>query len=336
MLAIRALGVPVFLCFSLSFNPAATLSRSSSSTSLPLQVSADPVGTMSTSSPLSSHHLHKGSLSMSIEKTIYLIRHAESLENVAYKGARNVQAAYVSRKLPDVKDVGSAFQLAFKMFKPQVMNAALSTVGKEQVSQLYENLNADNFWDNLKDAAAQKQQEQNEKGGQPALASPLLVHSPLVRAKQTAYGALLGPEHIDLQKIDGEISGDGFVVKAGVRIQELASLKEVNPAEIVADTVSPWRKQKALDYRIQEFEDWIKSRPEDIIVVVGHSVYFKRMLNLPRAFDNCDVWEAKYGMDQTDRQNEANKEKESVDSIDLPRSWKSLRRLYRYHPDAQM
>ena len=38
------------------------------------------------------------------------------------------------------------------------------------------------------------------------------------------------------------------------------------------------RRLRSLDYRIQELEDWLESRPEDTIVVVGHSVYFKRML----------------------------------------------------------
>lgn len=78
-------------------------------------------------------------------KTIYLIRHAESLENVAYKGARRVQAAYASRKLPEPSDVIDAAKLTFKMFRPSVMNAELSELGRRQVLQLHDRLEQDKF-----------------------------------------------------------------------------------------------------------------------------------------------------------------------------------------------
>ena len=226
-------------------------------------------------------------------KTVYLIRHAESLENVAYKGARRLQAAYTSRKLPQPYDVVDAFQLMFKMFRPSVTNAALSDFGRHQVEQLHGNLVRDKFWEPLRQDA-------------------VIVHSPLQRAKQTAYGALWGPQHMD----DAGPPGNENVF-------ELSSLKEVNPAEIIIDALTPWARQKTVDYRIHDLEEWIQSRPEDTIVLVGHSVYFKRMLNLPKTFDNCDVWQAKY---QTN--GEASKEQG-----ELPRSWVSVNRMYGLKPE---
>ena len=229
-------------------------------------------------------------------KTVYLIRHAESLENVAYKGARRVQAAYVNRKLPEITDVADAFKLTFKMFRPSVVNAALSDFGRLQVSQLHENLEKDGFW---------QKQFQN---------ACLVVHSPLMRAKQTAYGSLWGPEHMD----------DDAPPEREM-ILELPFLKEVNPAEIIKDVFTPWAKQKTIDYRIQELEEWLASRPENTIVLVGHSVYFKRMLNLPETFDNCDVWKATF---DTRQNGETGDEKQN-----LPRAWVSLQRLYGFKPD---
>merc|ERR1739845_41405 len=35
-------------------------------------------------------------------------------------------------------------------------------------------------------------------------------------------------------------------------------------------------------------------QPENIIVVVGHSQYFKSMLGLDFKFGNCDIWELKF------------------------------------------
>ena len=241
-------------------------------------------------------------------KTIYLIRHAESLENVAYAGARRVQAAYASRQLPALTDITDALQLSFKMFRPAVMNAALSELGRHQVAQLHQNLERDGFWNN-----------QNNKIDKTSSSSSLLVHSPLLRAKQTAYGARWGPDLMD--NAEPPMEGD---------ILQLPCLKEVNPVEMIKDALTaPWTKHKSIDYRIQELEQWIQSRPEDTIVVVGHSVYFKRMLNLPKAFDNCDVWEAKFA---SERQKLA-EEKGGVNKHGLPRSWISLQRLYGYQPD---
>lgn len=249
--------------------------------------------TMSTTSTVTNRNNERSN-----PKTVYLIRHAESLENVAYKGARRVQAAYVNRKLPEFTDVANAFQLTFKMFRPSVVNAALSDFGRAQVSQLHQNLEKDGFW--------QKQSQRN---------TCLVVHSPLMRAKQTAYGSLWGPEHMD-----------DDVPPQPDKILDLPFLKEVNPAEIIKDAFTPWATQKTIDYRIQELEEWLASRPEDTIVLVGHSVYFKRMLNLPQTFDNCDVWKATF--DTREKNGESGDQKQN-----LPRSWVSLQRLYGFKPD---
>ena len=288
MILLRALAVPLFVCTSLSFEPS----------------TAPGVDEPSL--------LDMPQKMMNTEKTVYLIRHAESLENVAYKGARSVQASYAARKLPDPKDVGDAFKLAFRMFRPEVMNAPLSQVGEQQVTQLHSNLAKDQFWEKLK-----RQENDNQR--------LLLAHSPLVRAKQTAYGALLGPP-----KLAPEATADDVT---DVTIVRLDSLREVNPKEIIGDAIMPWKKKKTVDDRIEQFQEWIQSRPEDTIVVVGHSVYFKRMLNLPKTFDNCDVWEAKFDTSPRAEVKTRKVEGDEDQAKELPGSWTSLRRLYRYTPE---
>ena len=45
--------------------------------------------------------------------------------------------------------------------------------------------------------------------------------------------------------------------------------------------------------RIRGFEKWLAARPEERVVVVGHSNYFARMLGTHWKMRNCDVYEAR-------------------------------------------
>jgi len=72
------------------------------------------------------------------------------------------------------------------------------------------------------------------------------------------------------------------------RVVELPCLAERTPMEFL-----PVNYDKFLQ-RIDDFEAWLCEQPEDNIAVVGHSNYFKSMLNLPYKFGNCDVWEVKF------------------------------------------
>ena len=50
--------------------------------------------------------------------------------------------------------------------------------------------------------------------------------------------------------------------------------------------------------RIDEFETWISNQDShENIVIVGHSQFFKAMLNLDFKFNNCDVWKFNYNND---------------------------------------
>lgn len=115
-----------------------------------------------------------------------------------------------------------------------------------------------------------------------------------------------------------------------VHFEELELLREVNPRELLT------QGNRALDKRIHLFEEWIENRQEDPIVVVGHSVYFKRMLQLPNVFANCDVWELKYSVDNDVEKVKAVSKDSSVGLMENhvpPRSWLTMKQVYKYHVD---
>lgn len=89
----------------------------------------------------------------------------------------------------------------------------------------------------------------------------LHVHSPLQRARDTHAG--LFPESLRA---------------------ELECLREITPTEYL---FSPSRR--ALQRRIAEFESWLEERDETSIVAVGHSQYFRLMLDSDHVMENCSV-----------------------------------------------
>jgi broad specificity phosphatase PhoE len=106
----------------------------------------------------------------------------------------------------------------------------------------------------------------------------VVVHSPLLRAKHTCQG-LFKP---------------GELLSGNVQVMELESLREISTIDY-----APIRYSRALQ-RIQEFESWVSQRPEDKIIVVGHSHYFRAMLGVDFKFSNCEVWKATFDPQATD------------------------------------
>lgn len=89
----------------------------------------------------------------------------------------------------------------------------------------------------------------------------LVCHSPLQRAKDTSRG-IFGQKETDI---------------------ELASLTEMTPVEIF------WFNDRSTRERIHDFETWLDSRHEERIIIVGHSRYFKLMLNADEVIGNCSI-----------------------------------------------
>ena len=192
------------------------------------------------------------------KKTIYLIRHAESEENVKLHGLQEVGTSLIERRLPSSKDVTKSLALIGSTAKGDT-DSALSPQGKEQIQELFRILDED---------------------GQKNLHSivnevDLIGHSPLIRARETCYGAF---------GLDKNEEHENVV--------ELMCLEEATPWETVVQG-----RKNTVHKRIEELKVWIENQTEaNTIALVGHSEYFMIMLGTSRAekFWNCDVWRVDY------------------------------------------
>ncbi|CAM9314916.1 unnamed protein product, partial [Heterosigma akashiwo] len=191
------------------------------------------------------------------KKTVYLIRHAETEENVKLHGLEQTGRRLKQFKLPKGRELldGCIFLL---MCLQNKTDARLSSHGREQICQMREILKENSFLETNKIS--------------------VIVHSPLQRARETCKG-LFGAA------ADG--SPDGSSLPNHVRhVAELDCLREITAWENSIEGKSKFRQ------RVQALENWLSCCSENNIAVVGHSEYFMYMLGLPKSekFKNCDVW----------------------------------------------
>jgi len=197
-------------------------------------------------------------------KTLYLIRHAESNENRRQESLIRSLKRVANMKLPLRDDVAASVELLDMIGQ---LDSFVSEKGQKQIDQLASKLQMDDFV--------------RRKG------INVVAHSPLVRARQTCEG-MLGCV-TDRSASNVESLWEGKMAATVDRVVELPCLVERSPIE----TVIPVHHDKFIQ-RIDTFEEWLCEQPEDKIAVVGHSNFFKYMLNLPYKFGNCDVWEVKF------------------------------------------
>lgn len=194
-------------------------------------------------------------------KTVYLIRHAESDENRRRDSLTRCFERLSTGVIPSSKDVNASFEL---LNVPAQLNSDVSDIGAKQIKHMGELL---------------RQQKFLEKMG-----VQLVVHSPLLRARQTCEG-LLGCQANPMKKPESV-----------ARVEELEFLIERQPQEVPQDVilkdVAP--TQSSFTRRIKHFERWLAKQPEDVVAVVGHSLHFKTMLNVDFKFKNCEVWVAEF------------------------------------------
>uniref|UniRef100_A0A7S1BF52 Phosphoglycerate mutase-like protein n=1 Tax=Corethron hystrix TaxID=216773 RepID=A0A7S1BF52_9STRA len=203
------------------------------------------------------------------KKTVYLIRHAESLENVTHAAVKRSFKSLTRFEVPAQEDMDSSVRHLLDVGPKLLVNSPVSERGTHQISQLRKQLDASDF---LRRSGVQ-----------------VVAHSPLTRARQTCHG-MLGciAENPDCNVADGKACLPSNI--SVTRVHELDLLTEKTPTESVPG--GRWM----LDQRIVAFEEWLRDecRSEKKIAVVGHSRFFQFMLDLPYMFDNCDVWELKF------------------------------------------
>lgn len=271
-------------------------------------------------------------------KTIFLIRHAESEENRRLACLTRSMKGLASLKLPSKSDVKSSVQL---LNVSAQIDSEVSHIGKQQIFQAGEKIRQDDFV---------------EKMG-----IQLVVHSPLLRARQTSEGMLecVAPSDGSAGNKDDDSNHSDQISKGSrhksvSRVVELDILKEKTPLEWLPVNKETFRK------RIEEFEKWIAEQPENVIAVVGHSQYFKSMLGLPKKFKNCDVWSLQFDyhghsdsssstvaesftqqdntkVDTINVDGNQQNDKEifevdgvRLDNLDLPKRWRTLKRHYTF------
>jgi broad specificity phosphatase PhoE len=147
----------------------------------------------------------------------------------------------------------------------------------------------------------------------------LVVHSPLIRARETSEG-MLGCVAPDTKQESVD------------RVVETSLLSEMTPAEW-----TPMYRYK-FKSRVAEFESWLSEQREESVVLVGHSEYFRSMLGLKFKFQNCDVWQITFDPSKINPKagKEANEERgkeEECNSKDqstwtLPPQWSDLKRVH--------
>jgi len=199
-----------------------------------------------------------------IKKQIYLIRHAESEENRRLKSLQSIGKGLKRWTLPSRAQLWASMEL---INVPQQVDSPVSDFGQSQITYMQQKLQTNDFLlENHID---------------------LIVHSPLLRAKQTCQGILGYSDETN----DRDGNSKDHVVdtnkKSAIRVVQSDLLLEKTPTEWITTAAS---SNNSFFQRIQALQEWLLQQPQTNIVLVGHSQFFKAMLRLSFKFGNCDVW----------------------------------------------
>ena len=135
-------------------------------------------------------------------KTVYFVRHAESVENEKHRSIHRVLENLKSASLPDHDDVIKVVEL---LDMPSNIDTPVTPRGRRQIQNVAQQLQRDNFLE--------------------ASQISLVAHSPLQRAQETSEGLLqCRAKHCQAPTVQ--------------RVVQLESLRERTPDEIWI----PWRK----------------------------------------------------------------------------------------------
>jgi len=204
--------------------------------------------------------------SCALKKIIYLIRHAESEENVKMYGLQEVGMSIYDGRVPSSKDLSSSLSFLGGVVKGNI-DSDLSQNGREQIEELFQIMSCD------------RKNNTNSLMG----SVEVIGHSPLTRARETCYGVF------GLKNNDNNETSNNEDKK---NVVELSCLEEVTPWETAVQG-----RRNTVHKRIEELNKWIESQEvATTLALVGHSEFFMIMLGVSRSekFQNCDVWKVNY------------------------------------------
>lgn len=182
-------------------------------------------------------------------KVIFLIRHAESQNNVAKRDTANVFRRWRRGEWswPNATEWASMTSL---LAVP--MDTDLSADGVQQAQALQQQLEAARFLEN--------------EGIQ------LIVHSHLIRARRTCHTVFASALQ-QQQQTSSSVSADGEQ-----EAESPASPVIVQHDAIYEKSITEHVGTADLAHRTQAFVQWLRQRPETRMVVVGHSAFFRELL----------------------------------------------------------
>ena len=230
-------------------------------------------------------------------KKVYLIRHAESEENRRIAALSRSFQSLKRFSLPKVSDLSASSGL---LNVSAQIDSNVSDVGARQIVHMREKIRNEKFV---------------ESSG-----IELVVHSPLLRARQTSEG-MLGC-------VTSSSSGEEKRVDSVSRVTETSLLLEKKPAEWTPMYYDAFLK------RINDFEIWLREQPEQVVAIVGHSQFFKAMLGLDQKFGNCDVWKVDFGVVSPGKVapsncDHVNNPADGSDHLSVPHScWSNLEKVF--------
>jgi glucosyl-3-phosphoglycerate phosphatase len=209
-------------------------------------------------------------------KTVYLIRHAESEENRRLGALRQAWTSLRQFSLPARSDLRATAEL---VNIPSQIDSGLSPMGQEQIQSMAAILQQQNFVQ--------------------ATGIQLVVHSPLLRARETCFGMLQCRAAATTTTATNEDDNDTANSSRSNSVEKHDAVQRVEELDLLSEkTLTEWIPVHSLTEpfrnRIAAFEDWLHEQPETVVAVVGHSQYFRAMLGLPYKFGNCDVYEVQF------------------------------------------
>eukprot|EP00475_Leptophrys_vorax_P001640 TRINITY_DN108_c0_g1_i1.p2 TRINITY_DN108_c0_g1~~TRINITY_DN108_c0_g1_i1.p2 ORF type:complete len:231 (+),score=56.91 TRINITY_DN108_c0_g1_i1:35-727(+) len=200
------------------------------------------------------------------KKKITLIRHGESMYN---EWAKNPLTWITLQRFWD----------------PMIFDARLSAVGEEQVRSLA-----------AKGVTTAADDDSKVD---------VVVCSPLTRAIQTATGVFSPDDfkyvvthlHAEIMDTACDVGRSPAALQAEFPKLDFSGLPEVwwyHPDETNDQRSGGAIVKEPRDHavqRVEQFKEWLKQRPEQHIVVVGHSAFFKLMLGESSKMKNCSLRE---------------------------------------------
>lgn len=210
-------------------------------------------------------------------KSLYLIRHSESINNYDLQESYNGLLSLGQFRLPSFGSVQSTFALlAIRM------DTDLSSQGKEMVRIQRKRINGPLFL-----------MEHNVE---------LVLHSHLIRAKRSCYGLFADDDMLqnfdkegDLETLDEVRLVDDSINTEDVEEGQQEKRTSIRNIPVIEhDSLYEKNLQEYFDIfmihrRIDAIKSWLLKRKEKRIVIVGHSIFFQLFLQSPTKMKNCEI-----------------------------------------------